>query len=138
MLGTIFLSKLNKYLLQLLLLYIVLLLSGYLFVSQVGQKISMGDISILSTVFSLIALITLLLFFKGQSKEPNSQTLYILVAVSLKFLFEIVFALVWFIVAKKTSLTSVLMFFVLYLCLSVFSIGIILKTLKNKALQNLN
>ena len=99
-----------------------------------ARKFRCRDIAILSTVFSLIALITLLIFFKGQTKEPDSQTLYILVAVSLKFLLEMVFALVWFIVAKKTSLASVLMFFVLYLCLTLFSILVILKTLKNKSL----
>jgi hypothetical protein len=129
-----FLSKLNKYPLRLLLLYIVLLLSGYLVVSLVNPKISLVEIVILSTVFSFIAFITLLIFFKGQSKEPDSQTLYILVAVSLKFLLEIVFALIWFFVAKKTNLASVLMFFVLYLCLTLYSMLIILKTLKNKAL----
>jgi hypothetical protein len=130
----ILLSKVQKYFLQLLLLYFLLLLSGYLFVSLLNPKISLVEIVILSSVFSFIALIILLIFFKGQSKEPDSQTLHILVAVSLKFLLEIVFALLWFIVAKKTSLASVLMFFVLYLCLTLFSIQVILKTLKNKAL----
>jgi hypothetical protein len=127
-------SKVHKYPLQLLFLYVFLLLGGYIFVSLVSPKISLGDIVILSTVFPLIAFTTLFIFFKGQSKEPDSQTLYILVALSLKFLLEIVFALIWFIVAKKTSLASVLMFFVLYLCLTLFSISVILKTLKNKVL----
>ena len=124
----------HKYFLQLLFLYILLLLIGYLLVSLVILKISLSAIVILSTVFTLIAGICLIIFFKGQSKEPDSQTLYILVAVSLKFLLEIVFALVWFFVAKKTSLESVLMFFVLYLCLTLFSIQAILKTLKNRVL----
>jgi hypothetical protein len=128
------LSNIHRYFLQLLFLYILLLLSGYLLVSLVSPKISMNDIIIMSTIFSLVALITLFIFFKGQSKEPDSQTLHILVAVSLKFLLEISFALFWFIVAKKTSLESVLMFFVLYLCLTLFSIQVILKTLKNKML----
>jgi hypothetical protein len=130
----IFFSLLHKYLLQLLLLYVLLLAAGYLFVSLVNPKISLNDIVILLTVFSFISLITLFIFFKGQPKEPDSQTLYILVAISLKFLLEIVFALIWFIVAKKTSLPSVLMFFVLYLTLTLFNIYIILKTLKNRAL----
>ena|SRR5664280_2787454 len=127
-------SKVHKYPLQLLFLYVLLLSGGFLFVSLLSPKVSLADIVILSTVFSFIAFVTLLIFFKGKSKEPDSQTLYILVAVSLKFLLEIVFALVWFIVAKKTSLESVLMFFVLYLCLTLFSLQVILKTLKNKAL----
>jgi hypothetical protein len=43
-------------------------------------------------------------------------------------------ALVWFIVAKKTSLQSVLMFFVLYLALTLYTLWVIVKILKNKAL----
>jgi hypothetical protein len=131
-------NNVHKYSFQLLFLYVILSLGGYIFVSLANTTISLSDIVILSTIFSLVAFITLFIFFKGQSKEPESQTLHILVAISLKFLMEIVFALIWFIVAKKTSLASVLMFFVLYLCLSVFSVGFILKTLKNKVLQNLN
>jgi ABC-type Fe3+-siderophore transport system permease subunit len=111
---------------------------GYLFVSLLSPKISLIDVVFLSTVFSFIAFIILFIFFKGQSKEPDSQTLHILVAVSLKFLLEIVFALIWFIVAKKNSLPSVLMFFVLYLTLSLFTIWVLVKTLKNKALLNRN
>jgi hypothetical protein len=98
----------------------------------------MLDVFILLTVFSIIALITLVIFFKGRTKEADSQTLHILVAVSLKFLLEMIFALIWFIVVKKTSLSSVLMFFVLYLTLTLFSLGVMLITLRNKALQNLN
>jgi hypothetical protein len=60
--------------------------------------------------------------------------LHSLVSISLKFLLEMLLALVWFIVAKKTSLTSVFIFFVIYLTLTLFSLSIILKTLKNKAL----
>jgi len=123
-----------KCFLPLLLLYVLLLLSGYLFVLVVNPKISLADIVILSTVFSLIALITIIIFLKGQTKEPDKQTLYTLVAVSLKFLLEIVFALLWFILAKKTSLQSVLMFFVLYLTLTLYAIWVIVKILKNKVL----
>jgi hypothetical protein len=45
-----------------------------------------------------------------------------------------VLALIWFIVAKKTSLISVVLFFVLYLALSLFSVWVILKTLKHKSI----
>lgn len=102
--------------------------------SLANPEISLGEIVIVSTVFSAIALVTIIIFFRGQTKEPDSQTLHVLVAISLKFLLEIVFALIWLIVVKKTSLPSVLMFFVLYLALTLFTILIIVKTLKNKVL----
>ena len=127
-------KRIYKYSLLLLLFNALLFFIAYLLVSVIKLNFSFGNIVILSLFFTVVACITLLIFFKGQSKEPDSQTLYILVAVSLKFLLEIVFALVWFIVAKKTSLESVLIFFVLYLALTLFSVLIILKTLKNKSL----
>ncbi len=96
--------------------------------------LNLDDMLILSGGFSGIAIITLFIFFKGRTKEPDSQTLYIMVAISLKFLLDIFTALVWFIVGKKTSLASVLMFFVIYLTLTLFSINGMLKTLRNKAL----
>jgi hypothetical protein len=128
------LKLIQKYLLSLTALYAILLFSAYLLISAGFLNMGFADILISASVFTFIAFITLLTFFKGQPKEPDSQTLYILVAISLKFLLDIVFALVWFIVAKKTYLESVLTFFVLYLTLTLFSISIILKTLKNKAL----
>ena len=112
----------------------LLLLAGYIIGEVFKADIQFYDISIVSFVFSVIALITISIFLKGQTKEPDSQTLHTLVALSLKFLLELIFALLWFFVAKKTALQSVLIFFVLYLALSLFSIMVLVKTLKNKAL----
>jgi hypothetical protein len=112
----------------------MLLLAGYIIDEVFKADIHFYDISIVSFVFSVVALITISIFLKGQTKEPDSQTLHTLVALSLKFLLELIFALLWFFVAKKTALQSVLIFFVLYLALSLFSIMVLVKTLKNKAL----
>jgi len=131
---TAFLKPLHKYILLLLLLNFLLLGTGYLLVSIVDKNLIFPDIAILSFVFSIIALITLIIFLRGQTKEPDSQTLHSLVSVSLKFLLELVLALVWFIVVKKTSLPSVLIFIVLYLTFTLFSMCVILKTLKTKSL----
>lgn len=109
-------------------------MAAYLINSFAPLKIPYGGIISLSAAFSFIALITIVIFLKGQTKEPESQTLFSLVSVGLKFLLEMVLALVWFIVAKKTSLQAVLIFFVLYLTLTLFSLLIIVKTLKNKSL----
>jgi len=128
------LKPLHRYILLLLLLNILLIGTGYFLISSGSLNLSFIEITILSPLFSIIALITLVIFLRGQTKEPDSQTLHSLVSISLKFLLEMVLALVWFIVAKKTSLTSVLIFFVIYLTLTLFSVWVILKTLKNKSL----
>ena len=127
-------KPLQKYVFLLLLLNVFIAVSAYVIVSISNIHLVFGEIVILSLLFSLIAIITLIIFLRGQTKDPESQTLHSLVSISLKFLLEMLLALVWFIVAKKTSLTSVFIFFVIYLTLTLFSVLIILKTLKNKSL----
>jgi hypothetical protein len=128
------LKPLYKYILLLLILNVFIAGSAYFLGTIHIITLLFTDIVILSLFFSIIAIITLIIFLRGQTKDPESQTLHSLVSVGLKFLLELVLALVWFIVAKKTSLDSVFAFFVIYLTLTLFSVLIILKTLKNKAL----
>jgi hypothetical protein len=123
-----------KFSLSLISLNVLLLLTAYLLELLLKLKINPSEIIILLSGFSIIDLITILIFFRGQTREPESQTFHSLTSVSLKFLLELILALFWFIVAKKTSLISVYMFFVIYLTLTLFSVLIILKTLKNKSL----
>jgi hypothetical protein len=123
-----------KNILGLILINGLVLLTAYFLVSAGKLTMPIGNIAILSGGFSLIALITILIFLKGQKKEPDSQTFYSLVAISLKFLLELIIALLWFFNSKKNSFEAVLIFFVLYLALSLFSIRVILKALKDKAL----
>jgi hypothetical protein len=108
--------------------------AGTLVVSFTEINLKSTEIDILSSLFSVIVIISLGIFLKGQSKEAESQTLHSLLSVSIKFLLELVLALVWFIVAKKTSFPSVLLFFVLYLSFTLFLVWVILKTLKDKSL----
>ena len=123
-----------KYIFLLFLLNILLLITGYLLVPFSVPGILFSDIAILTSVFTIIAVITLIIFLRGQTKNPESQTLHSLLAVGFKFLLDMTLALVWFIVAKKTSLQSVIIFFVLYLALTLFSVLVILRVLKNKSL----
>jgi hypothetical protein len=125
------LKPIYRYILWIILLNILIIGIGFFLISLAIISLSYSDIAILSSVLSII---TVIIFFKGQTREPESQTLHTLTAVSFKFLLEIILALLWFIVAKKISLQSVIMFFVIYLTLALFSIWVILKTLKNRSL----
>lgn len=129
-------KPLHKYILILLFLNILIGGAGFLLVTYIDVAVTLINILFLTLLLSVIAIITIIIFLRGQTKEPESQTLHSFVAIGLKFLLEMFLALVWFIVAKKTSLQSVLIFFVLYLTLTLFSVSIILKTLKNRSLQN--
>jgi hypothetical protein len=124
----------RKYTIGLLLLDLILLPAGYLLVSFTDVALRFSDITILTLSFSAIVLLSLYIFSRGLKKEPASQTMHLMVAVSIKMLIEMVLALIWFFVAKKTFTSSLLLFFVLYLSFSLYSIIFMLNTLKTKPL----
>jgi hypothetical protein len=127
-------KSLLRNILSLIAITLLTISSGYLILPALRLKLFLGEGILLTIIFSFIALITVLIFFRGQSKDPQSQTMHLLVSLSLKFLLELFLTIFWFIVAKKTTIESVLIFFVLYLTFTLFSIIVVLKTLKNKSL----
>jgi hypothetical protein len=124
----------RKYSIGLLLLDILLLTSGYLLVTFTGVILRFSEIAILILCFSVIVLLSFYIFSRGLNKDPASQTMHLMVAVSIKMLMEMVLALIWFFVAKKTFTSSLILFFVLYLAFSLYSIFFMLKALKIKPL----
>jgi succinate-acetate transporter protein len=128
------LKRIPKYLLNLLLLNIVLAAGGILFSSLTGI-VPVNDIIFQLAGYSFITIIIIIIFNRGQSKEPDSQAIHTLLAIGLKLLLEMIFALIWFVLVKKNSIEYVIVFFVLYLAFTLFSIFYILKTLKNKHLK---
>lgn len=127
-------KPLLKYFLALLVMELFIIISGFLIVRNFKTGVELNEILVLSVVFTFISSMALVIFFRGQSEEPAAQTMYTLVSISLKFLIELVFAVLWFIITKKTGPQSVLLFFVLYLAFTLFSLYVILKTLKNRLL----
>jgi|WetSurMetagenome_2_1015567.scaffolds.fasta_scaffold01891_9 hypothetical protein len=112
----------------------IVLLAGVLCVSFTRPGFTIADFLILALCFVSISLISLLIFLRGLKKEPQSQTMHLLVAIALKFLLELVLALMWFFVAKKTGPTFLILFFVLYLGFSVYLANLMLNTLKDRSL----
>jgi hypothetical protein len=128
------LRHLKKYFFHLSILEIIVLSAGILFLRFYKLNLTFADIILLSGFFTINTAIALFIFFRGQERDPESQTMHSLVAVSLKFLVELFIAFVWFFISKKSGLQSVILFFVLYLTFTLFSVLIILKTLKYKTL----
>ena len=123
-----------KYLAYFLILDILVVIAGFFLLKIVDAGFRFSDLAALTLIFSLINLIILYVFFRGQRKDPSSQTIHIMISAGLKFLLEIVLALLWFFVCKKTSLYSLLLFFILYLAFTLLSTFAMLKTLKSRSL----
>lgn len=99
-----------------------------------GVEQFLSDILILSSSFTAIAIICIVIFIGGQSKAPQKSFLHTFVSISVKLLLEMVLALFLFIIAKKNGNGVVLIFFALYLAFTIFLISTILKMLKEKLL----
>ena len=127
-------NKYLKYSALLLILFLIVNIAGIWSGRKFEFDFSPGDLFTLSSAFAAITILTLFIYFRGRYKEEKEQAMHTLVAISTKFLAELALVLIWFVVAKKTSGTYVILFFVLYLTFSMFSIGLILKTLKRKRL----
>ena len=107
---------------------------GSLILLLIGAEKLLSDLLILSSVFTVIIIVCIVIFTKGQSKAPQKGFMYTLVSMGVKLLLEMILAILWFVVAKKSNVEVVLMFFILYLPFTLFLILTILKTLKNKSL----
>jgi hypothetical protein len=123
-----------KYSALLLILFLIVNITGIFLRGIINCDYSVADLFTLSAAFAAITVLTLFIYFRGRHKEEKEQAMHTLVAISSKFLAELALVLIWFVVAKKSSGTYVILFFVLYLTFSMFSIGLLLKTLKKKHL----
>jgi hypothetical protein len=124
----------RKFLTGLLIICLLIITAGFLLVRFTETPLFFNDVLILTASFSVIGVISALIFTIGLKKGPEARTMYIMIASALKLLLEMVLALLWFLIVKKTYLASVLLFFVLYLDISLYSIFYMLNTLKTKPL----
>lgn len=124
----------RKYLVHSIFLTVILLIAGFIFSTSAKTGPGFTEIAILTFSFAVLTILCLYIYFRGIKKEPSGRTVHLLAAISVKILCEMILALVWFFIAKKTGLPSLLCFFILYLAFSLFSIFSMLNTLKNKSL----
>jgi hypothetical protein len=129
------LKPLAKSIFLLAALEMIVLAAGFIITTYFSGTLDYNDISEASAVFTIITVLVFIIFFRGQRMESASQTMHTLVAISIKFLAELIFAFLWFFIGKKTGISSVVLFFVLYLTFTLFSVMVVLKTLKSKSLE---
>jgi F0F1-type ATP synthase assembly protein I len=128
------LKDFRKWFVWLLLLDAVVFIAGYAVRYLSGISFPFGELAVPALSFTFISVVIMVVFFTGLKKDQAARTMHILVAISLKLLLELVLALVWFFIAKKTSYTALFLFFVLYLPFTVFTTFTMFNTLKTKSL----
>jgi hypothetical protein len=126
--------KYLKYFPGLLVISLFVSLAAFLLQTPLDYKTTLSEALLPGFAFTISTAAALAVFFRGQTRENKTRAMYTLAAISLKFLAELFIALIWFLAAKKTSAECILLFFVLYLSFSLYSIGVMLNTLKNRHL----
>jgi hypothetical protein len=118
---------------------LLLILSMLIIIVSLGLDRIMPDLfSPVSTImlaggFSMIAFISLLIFFNGQRSGPEKSVFMTLITLGVKMLLSFVLALLFFVVFKNTGTGSVILFFILYLAFTVFVFLTIFSVLKKKS-----
>lgn len=119
---------------NLLLLLLAVNAAGLILKEAFSLEYTIKYLTVVSLMFTISSAVALIIFFRGVKKDVKEQAMYSLLAISSKFLIELVMVLSLFVIAKKTSITYVILFFVLYLSFTMFSVRTLLKTLKKKSL----
>ena len=102
------------------------LLAGYLFPSYVNRE----SLLIMVPVFFFIAALSLAIFFNAGRRDPDQRIVRTFVALSLKTILCLAFALIFFLVLKKKDSGTVILFFIIYLGFTLFVVFSMLNTLK--------
>ncbi|OPZ57999.1 MAG: hypothetical protein BWY89_00245 [Bacteroidetes bacterium ADurb.BinA012] len=87
----------------------------------------------LTAGFTLTAFIALLIFFNGYHSDPGRSVFMTLIALGLKMVLCFVLALLFFLVFKNKSTGSVVLFFILYLAITVYVVLTFTGVLKKKS-----
>lgn len=80
--------------------------------------------------FTLIAFISLLIFFNGLVSQNERSVLLTLIALGIKLLLSLILALLYLVVFKNDQTGSVILFFVLYLAFTFYVIRTFICVLK--------
>ena len=121
-----------KYAAYLLVLTLSFLIIGLFLIPDQISGINRNQFLLTLSFYFLVNLVVISLFFKGKRKDPKKSLLYTFSAISAKFLLYLLFIVIYFLVTKNLSTTYLIVFFILYLAFTLFTVLAIVKALKTK------
>ena len=105
-------------------------IAGRLTIPQLLPELNLNSFYLTLSYFLIVNVLVLILFFKGSSKNPEKAIVYTLLTISLKFILYISFILIYYLITKNLSKGYLIIFFLLYLTFSFFTLFAVLKELK--------
>lgn len=128
-------NRLTKQILNAAIITTVLAIAGVITEMRTVGLVDNISLSVLLPSFLVITTISLIIFHAGLRREQDTQYLFTLSAIGVKFFLVAILALVYFAILKKTELRFVLLFFILYLAFTFYLVMVILKALKVRLLK---
>lgn len=119
-----------KYAAYLTLITLTFLFIGLILIPAKIPGISLEQFLLTLGFYFIVNQVVLYLFFKGKKKDPKKSVLYTFSAVSAKFLFYLLFIVIYYLVTKNLSTGYIIVFFILYLAFTLFTALVIVKALK--------
>lgn len=120
-----------RHLFLFLIVYILLLSGGLLLLQNTDPEITTTTYANLLTIMTLITLMTYFLVFAGIRRGDKDPGIYLLAGMGGKFLAYLVLILIFWTVGKNFTKDFIIVFFVLYLVLTIFLLSVLFKKLKN-------
>ena len=121
-----------RFIWQLFVLASILALLGIVLIPRFNVEISTAVFLITLASVTIVNLLTYLVMYAGIQKNSKEGTVYLLGGIVVKFLLYLLFILLFWIATKNLSKQFIVTFFALYLVLTFFTAGHLLKMLKNK------
>ena len=114
----------------LLLLTLLYLLSGLAVNYIYPSLLNINTLAVILAVFFPVSLLALVIFYSGIKNDPGRRILKTFLAISLKTVLCLAFALILFMGFKKKDSVTVILFFIIYLGFTLFVVFSMLNTLK--------
>ena len=124
-----------RFIWQLLVLYVLLMLCGILILNYTSIPLPVNTYALTLSVMTLITLTTYILVQAGVSRGVKEQGIFLLIGLGTKFLFYLIFILIFWATGKNLTKPFIIAFFILYLFLTFFLVRALYKMLKSNWLD---
>jgi len=116
-------------------LTLILAITGIILSRSYPLLFDRESITIMLVSMFLMSVLIHILIHAGENRETDVQTMLSLAAIGAKFILSALLALVYFKVFKKYGMNNILLFFVVYLCFTVYTVIVTVKALNIRSLK---
>ncbi|MEE4116748.1 MAG: hypothetical protein V2I37_11295 [Marinilabiliaceae bacterium] len=117
-------------------LSLILAIAGVILSKLYPGSVDRESLAVMLVSMFVIAVSVFSLIYAAEKRPPDSQAVFSLAAIGLKFILSAILAIVYFKGFKKYGMNNIVLFFVLYLTFAVYTVTVVVNTLKIRSLKN--